>query len=511
MNNQVKLKYVLQPEDKRKNKPSYAWDILFKKYDIVKEIEQQGYYDIRTDQMMRNRGVIALWQQKYPGKSIPDNRNILKFDFSVDLPNVFKGYHLQIMPIGGNIYRIAPFNMYYKLKNENVPIIPMTSPIKMSSLDLSNVTTEPNAQTVAEITGMFSYVFHDLNDNNRTVVSTLSGKNNVQNVNFNVDNILNHQPITLSIDTWQAEIDGVYESEKTVLIIESKMKFPKDFNIRQLFIPRLLIEQTMEKLELHKEVYAGYFVKTRDIYILTVYKFTDLQNMNSMKKCKQYKFSLSDDPQNIFKIKDGSTIELNKERTINKIYNLIYNTEMTTIYPSYSNGDIISFPQANNLQISLDYLDLLDSSEDYITINGEKVERSGAEAFMDAFKYNRRQYNYYLNWLGYLGLVDRDAVSDSPYVTKNGKSFRMAGFHQQNVMLIKLMAYHISFRKVLLKMLGGETIDTDQMKYVIQQEMKDIPTKSQISSSTFPRRISSVKSMCNQVLTQMGVYKKKDG
>ncbi|UVW19207.1 hypothetical protein NX820_03550 [Levilactobacillus brevis] len=91
MNNQVKLKYVLQPEDKRKNKPSYAWDILFKKYDIVKEIEQQGYYDIRTDQMMRNRGVIALWQQKYPGKSIPDNRNILKFDFSVDLPNVFKG------------------------------------------------------------------------------------------------------------------------------------------------------------------------------------------------------------------------------------------------------------------------------------------------------------------------------------------------------------------------------------------------------------------------------------
>ncbi|MBX6948899.1 DUF7226 domain-containing protein [Levilactobacillus brevis] len=130
---------------------------------------------------------------------------------------------------------------------------------------------------------------------------------------------------------------------------------------------------------------------------------------------------------------------------------------------------------------------------------------------MDAFKYNRRQYNYYLNWLGYLGLVDRDAVSDSPYVTKNGKSFRMAGFHQQNVMLIKLMACHISFRKVLLKMLGGETIDTDQMKYVIQQEMKDIPTKSQISSSAFPRRISSVKSMCNQVLTQMGVYKKKDG
>ena len=47
---------------------------------------------------------------------------------------------------------------------------------------------------------------------------------------------------------------------------------------------------------------------------------------------------------------------------------------------------------------------------------------------MDAFKYNRRQYNYYLNWLGYLGLVDRDGVSDSPMLQKMEKVFEWRDF-----------------------------------------------------------------------------------
>ncbi|WP_024748248.1 type II restriction enzyme, partial [Levilactobacillus namurensis] len=269
-------KRKLESYEKRTNNPSFAWKILFDKYDIVKEVEDNGFYDISTKQMMRNKDVVALWQQEHGSKPIPDNRNILKFDFSTDLPNIFKEYRLQIMPIGKNTYRIAPFDMYQPLPNKTMPIMPITSPIKIASLDFNKITTEPNAQTVAEITGMLTYIFHDLDSENRTVVGTLSGKNNVSNASFSVKSQISKTPITFDINTWQSETDGVYESDDSVLILESKMKFPKDFNIRQLFVPRLLVEQIMNDLDVHKDVYAGYFVKTKDIYIFTVYKFTDL-------------------------------------------------------------------------------------------------------------------------------------------------------------------------------------------------------------------------------------------
>lgn len=499
------LEYRLDSKDKRQNKSSKAWDVLFEKYHIVREVEQYGYYDIKTNQMMRNGQIIQLWQKKYPGESIPDNRNILKFDFSADLPNIFKGYKLQIMPIGNNTYRIAPFDMYHALDNKNVPIRSMTSPIKIASLNFDRITTEPNAQTVAETTGMLAYIFHDLNVQNKTVVSTLSGKNNVNNVNFSVKNVVPAQPpIKFNIDTWQSEIDGVYESEQTILIIESKMKFPKDFNVRQLFIPRLLIEQIMDELDRHKEVYTGYFVKTKALYIFTLYKFTDLKDLNSIEFQKQYKFRLSDDPNDIFSISDN-TKKSEALKSVEEVKNLISRISLNRDYPTYSNGDCVSFPQANNLQVALDYLDFLDDSTEYKTSNDELVNRTSKEAFVDVFKYDKRQCDYYLNWLGYFGLVDRDQ-NNALFVTETGHSFKKASLDEQNYELIKVMAQDDSSREALCTLLDQRKVDRTQLGYIIQREMKDVPPEYKLSKGTLDRRISSIISMCRQVLEQMPIF-----
>lgn len=46
----IKLKFIqLDEKDRRKNKPSHAWKILFKQYEIVKQIENYGFFDIETD------------------------------------------------------------------------------------------------------------------------------------------------------------------------------------------------------------------------------------------------------------------------------------------------------------------------------------------------------------------------------------------------------------------------------------------------------------------------------
>lgn len=498
-------KHKLESYDRRNNKPSKAWEILFDAYNIVQHVEETGYYDINVDKMMRDNNIANQWHTKYPSDKAPDNRNILKFDFSADLPNIFKEYKLQIMPIGGNKYRIAPFNMYYPLVNKTVPVIPMTSPMKMASLDFNKVTTEPNAQTVAEITKMLTYIFHDLNSKNREVVATLSGKNNVHNVEFSINNTVNNLPIPLSINTWQAEIDGVYESNETVLIVESKMKFPKDFNVRQLFIPRLLIEQTMQRLHEKKDTYVCYFVKTKDVYIFTVYRFADLKNMNSIEIHRQYKFRLSDDPRNVFSVDTAADkAKYNSQKAVARAREIIEKTKLLTQYPTYSDGKTVSFLQANNLQIALDYLDFLDNTSESILVNEEQTLRNGPEAFVDTFKYDRRQYNYYLNWLGYFGFVDRLSPSEI-VITKKGKSFNSANTGQKNEVLLQSMAAHLSSRTVLTALLDGQKLDLSNLESTIQQEMKDVPQESQIGGNTLTRRISSVKSMCKQVLLLMGI------
>lgn len=499
-------KHKLESYDKRNNKPSKAWEILFEAYDIVHQIEETGYYDINVDKMMRDNAIASQWHARYPDEKAPDNRNILKFDFSADLPNIFKEYRLQIMPIGGKQYRIAPFNMYYPLVNQAVPVIPMASPMKMASLDFGKITTEPNAQTVAEITKMLTYIFHDLNSHNREVIATLSGKNNVHNVAFNIDNVVNKAvPIPLSIHTWQAEIDGVYESNETVLVVESKMKFPKDFNIRQLFIPRLLIEQTMQRLHEKKDTYVCYFVKTKDVYIFTVYRFTDLKNMNSIKIHRQYKFRLSDDPHNVFSIETAADkAKYNSDEATRRARALIKQTEVLTQYPIYSNGKTVSFLQANNLQIALDYLDFLSGSSENVLVNEEQTPRSGPEAFVDTFKYDSRQYNYYLNWLGYFGFVDK-LPQTGIVVTSEGKALNSASTANKNDILLQAMAAHPSSRVVLEALLDNHQLDLDALKKTIQKEMQEVPQDSQISGNTLTRRISSVKSMCKQVLLLMGI------
>ncbi|WP_283678371.1 hypothetical protein [Lentilactobacillus sp. Marseille-Q4993] len=151
----------LKPNEKRDNNPSRAWSVLFEVYGITQKIEDHGYFDINTNQMMRNETVRRAYRERYPEHSnnIPDNRNILKFDFSSDLPNIFKEYGLEILPVGKNNYRIATFDMYHKIENKAVPISKVNSSIEIASLDFNNITTEPAAQAVAEITGMLKAIF----------------------------------------------------------------------------------------------------------------------------------------------------------------------------------------------------------------------------------------------------------------------------------------------------------------------------------------------------------------
>ncbi|WP_283678370.1 hypothetical protein [Lentilactobacillus sp. Marseille-Q4993] len=333
-----------------------------------------------------------------------------------------------------------------------------------------------------------------MDSRNENVVSTLSGKNNVDGAEFVLNTKQNEttvkkMPITLK--TWQSEIDGVYESEGSVMVIESKMKLPEDFNIRQLFIPNMLVHKIMDNTGIYKDIYTCYFVKTADDYQFNVYQFTDQGDLNSLQFIKEYRFTVG----------DNTSETLTRDEMISMIESVPVKP-----YPKYSDGNFVSYPQANNVQMVVDYLVMLSTGETYKTDSDEKVNVGSKEAFMDAFKYDARQFGYYSDMLGYLGLADRKKHNYvlETVLTETGKKIAVANKDNRYKLLIEQLAGHESFRYVLLKLLKRLDVSKSELAAEILKETADLPETRKIGVTTVNRRQSGVKSFVKQVLESAG-------
>lgn len=81
------------------NKNDIAWDKLFKKYNIIYNIRQNGFFTISANQI----------------KEFREPRLMTKFDHKVNLPNIFIENDLSILPISRGEYIISTFDAYYKI------------------------------------------------------------------------------------------------------------------------------------------------------------------------------------------------------------------------------------------------------------------------------------------------------------------------------------------------------------------------------------------------------------
>ena len=99
-----------------------AWQLLFDKYNILEEFNQNGYFKITAKQINEYR-------------------------------ELFKDNNLAILPITSNSYMIARFQTYKKFKEtEDEEIIKISFPEYIQSLDYNNITSEALAINCAYIT-----------------------------------------------------------------------------------------------------------------------------------------------------------------------------------------------------------------------------------------------------------------------------------------------------------------------------------------------------------------------
>lgn len=415
-----------------------AWKILFEKYNIIEEINNNGYFQITSKQINEYR----------------EARLMTKFDNSANLPELFKENNLAILPITSNKYMIANFQTYQKFeKTENEEVIKISFPEYIQSLDYNNITSEALTINCAYITQMLENFL-----NEEDLVPTISGKMGAGNFEFKINKSENDY-INVSVQNSRIEIDGGFEGINSLAIIEAKNVISDDFIIRQLYYPYRLW-----KSKINKPVRPIYLVYSNGIFNLYEYKFEDDNNYSSIKFVKSKKYSIED-----------TKIE------IQDIQNIFNNVKHFTKEPE------IAFPQADSFKRVINLCELL--------FNEPKTK----DEITENYAFDERQTNYYTDAGRYLGLINKERKDNNIVfnLTETCRKIFNLRYKQRQLEFVKLIINHKAFYEYLKlyfekseKPLLIDTIDI----------MKNCNLYKIGSESTYKRRSSTIRSWIEWII-----------
>jgi len=216
------MKQVLRMK-KTKISTNQSWINIFDKYQIVKKIKSNGYFDITADEIKAMDGKEA--------------RLMTKVDFRENLPIIMSEEGLSILAIKNGLYRIAkndPFiDIDEKIATKIIDIIP---PKDIISIDPFNIKSESGALDIAYISKMCDTVFNE--ESSLTIRGRLRGE-----LDFDIGST------SYNIKGVQIEVDGGYEGLYGIHLIEAKLGFRNNINIRQLMYPQLYWEKEIKSLK----------------------------------------------------------------------------------------------------------------------------------------------------------------------------------------------------------------------------------------------------------------------
>jgi len=222
---------------KTKINTNQSWVNIFDKYKILNTIKASGYADITADEIKAVDGKEA--------------RLMTKVDFRENLPTVMSDEGLSILAIKNGLYRIAKNDPFIDI-NEKIAtkIIDIPTPKDIISIDPFNIKSESGALDIAYISKMCEHTFEE--DSFLSIRGRLRGQ-----LDFNIG------ATPYNIDGVQIEVDGGYEGIKNIHLIEAKIGFRNNINIRQLLYPQLYWEQEIKKA---KEIKSYVFYLHNDIF-----------------------------------------------------------------------------------------------------------------------------------------------------------------------------------------------------------------------------------------------------
>lgn len=392
-----------------------AWKALIDKYNIIEEIQKNGCFHIKASQI----------------KEFKEPRLMAKWDSTDSLPPILKSNKINILPDSRSSYVLSDFLLYQEIPEleEHVTQMDHVDLPNYESIDVNNISSEANAINVLLLTGILDD-FLDTNNN----VATFNGRMGTGIFDFVVNTVKNKKQ-TVNVNNAQCEIDGGFENENSVVIMEAKNVVHEDFHVRQLYYPYRLW-----KSKVNKPIRLVFSVYSNMIYRLFEYRFNVLEDYSSIELVRTKNYSLQDTT-----ITLDDLVELRAETAILTDDNM-ENTE-------------IPFIQANSMER---IISLLENMYDNAMTSQQIAE------LMD---FEPRQSDYYYNAGKYLGLFEKTSDDKQKVVslTPLGNKVFKLNYKDRQLKLVQLILEHKIFSDFF-----DEVIETGELpeKRLIEDEMR---------------------------------------
>lgn len=411
------------------SKNDAAWTILFEKYDILHQIEQNGYFQISAEQIKEYR----------------EPRLMSKFDHTINLPSLFKKNRLSILPITRGDYVISHYEAYHEFEPLSNEISTFSIPYYVQSLNIDAITSEAVALNCAYVSGIIADFLED-----DQLVPTVSGRMGSGIFDFNIKDVINNNQRTVNVNNSQIEIDAGYEGLQKLALIEAKRDLSNDFLIRQLYYPYRTWSERV-----NKAVKPIFLVYSNGVFHLYEYKFENPMEYSSLVLVKQKNYTIEED----------ITI------TTEEITQLLEAVQ-TAQEPE------IAFPQADRFNRVVNLCELLlehPMTRDEITVN---------------YDFDVRQTNYYTDAARYLGLVDKKRNDGILFnLTSKGRSILSLGYKQRQLAFCESILSHKVFAESLRLWFGQGEISKPEIVTVMKKnDLYNIE-----KDSTYFRRASTIK------------------
>jgi hypothetical protein len=424
-----------------KSKNDLAWEKIFEKYKILDEISNIGHIEISATKINEFR----------------EARLMTKFDHKSQLPKLFADNNLSILPVSRGGYVIGSFETFYDFNSDDIETSPIQFPTFLESLDYRDITSEATAINCAFV----SKILHDFT-NEESLFPTVSGRMSSSSFNFNVNSAKG--AFKINVENSQVEIDGGYEGDNSLTLIEAKNYISDDFLVRQLYYPFKLWSE-----KINKKIRPIFLTYSNGVFHLREYEFTNVNHYNSLVLVKHKKYVIQESTFNIESLAEiVDKIKVLKEPKI-------------------------PFPQANSFDRVVNLCELLNQKE---FLSKEEITQN--------YDFDSRQTDYYSNAGKYLDLIEigRDPITlqTSCFLTTKGKQIFKQSLVDRQKEFVKLIVSHSAFKNTLKLSLENGEIPT---KEAIVEIMKQSKLYNINSDSTYFRRASTIIGWINWILNQI--------
>jgi hypothetical protein len=392
-----------------------AWEKIFRELDILRHIGKVGYFDITAPQI-----------KKYGDHREP--RLMTKVDFREHLPGIMAESGLSILAISNGSYRIARTDPFIDVA-ETLPssITTIKFPSELLTLTPTSISSESNALDIASVSGILDQVFRE-----KTILTvrgrfraTIPFDFSLNGVNYPVSGV-------------QIEVDGGYEGERSINLVEAKIGSRNNINVRQLLYPELYWRKrlgTKKRIRTFIFYYQEPFFRFIPFVVDGDRMFADHSNELA------FTFQDQDERFDLYSI---------KARERHDLVNL---------------G--APFPQADKFDKVLAMLTAIDSQ-------GPVAKK---ELSLD-FDIVDRQIDYYYNTLKFMGLTDSDR--ENIWLTDRGREIARFPHRQKLQKMARIIFSEPIFNSALKR--GVDAVDTRLF------------SRWGVGGSTIPRRKKTVRS-----------------